>query len=172
VLRSVFVVVKACAAGSFALATLACQEPSFPRSSEHPLLGQPVPEIGPRKTVFGAAFDPNDLEGHPVFVKFFAEYCGPCKEGLPTFQRLHKKYPDVRFVGIDEDKHPDAAVELALTFGLTFPVLADEGNDLSGRFKVSTLPTSFAADASGVVRWVGTARQRDQDLKAAVAAIR
>lgn len=171
-LRSVFVVVKSWAPAALALTTLACHEPSFPRSSEHPLLGQKVPEIGPRTTVFGDAFDPNQLRGHPIFVKFFAEYCVPCKEGLPTFQKLHKKYPDVRFVGIDEDKQAEDGVELALTFGLTFPVLADGSNDLSDRFKVSTLPTSFAADASGVVRWVGTSRQRDQDLKAAVKAIR
>jgi thiol-disulfide isomerase/thioredoxin len=172
VLRSVFVAAKSWAPVVFALATLACHEPAFPRSSEHPLLGRKVPEIGPQTTVFGDAFDPDELRGHPVFVKFFAEYCVPCKEGLPTFQKLHKKYPDVRFIGIDEDKQAEAGVELALSFGLTFPVLADEGKDLSDRFQVSTLPTSFAADASGVVRWVGTSRQRDQDLKAAVAAIR
>jgi len=51
-------------------------------------------------------------------------------------------------------------------------VLPDEAKDLSDSFSVSTLPTSFGADASGVVRWVGTSRQREQDLKAAVAAIR
>jgi len=158
--------------GIIGMATLACGKPTFPRSSEHPLLGQKLPEIGPRTTVFGASFDPEALRGHPVVFKFFAEYCGPCKEGLPTFQRLHQKHPDVRFVGVDEDKQTDTAVELALAFGLTFPVLPDEAKDLSDRFSVSTLPTSFGADASGVVRWVGTSRQREQDLKAAVAAIR
>ncbi len=154
------------------IASLACGTPRFPLSADHPLLGQQLPEIGRHITVFGTAFDSDELRGHPVFFKFFAEYCVPCKESLPAFQRLHQTHEEVRFVGIDEDPQMEDAVELAREFRLTFPVIADQNKVLSGRFKVSMLPTSFAVDASGTVRWVRTSRTSEKDLKRAVAALR
>lgn len=149
---------------------LACGNPTFPTSAEHPLLGRQLPEIGRRTTAFGAVFDPSELRGHPVFFKFYAEYCVPCRKSLPTFERLHQTHKNVRFVGIDKDDRTEAA-ELARTFRLTFPVIPDEENVLTDRFQVSILPTSFAVDTSGVVRWVGASQQSDQDLTNAVRAL-
>lgn len=154
-----------------AVSGLACSSPSFPRASQHPLLGQRVPELGARTTVFGNEFDADQLRGHPVFFKFFAEFCLPCKESLPGLQRLHQTNPEVRFVGINEDTRLDDAVHLAREFGLTFPIIPDQKKDISHKFEVSTLPTSFAADTSGVIRWVGTSRRSDKELQRAVAAL-
>ncbi len=48
----------------------------------------------------------------------------------------------------------------------------DEGNVLSGRFRVSTMPTTFVADSTGVVRWVGGEGQTEDDLRRAIEAAR
>lgn len=150
---------------------VACGRPAgYPASVAHPLAGKPLPEIHHRTTLDGQPFDSAQLAGRPVLVKFFADYCVPCRETLPAAQRIHAAHPDVAFVGIDEDETAETAQSLAQRYGLTFPVVHDEGNVLSGRFRVSSLPMTFVADRTGVVRWVGAEGQTEGDLESAVEA--
>lgn len=150
----------------------ACGPPSFPTSAAHPLLGAPLPEIRHRQSLDGHAVDGGMLAGTPVLVKFFAEYCQPCKETLPAAERVHQAYPDVVFLGIDEDESSEAARALASRYGLTFPVVHDGSNVLAGRFRVSSMPMTFVADGTGVIRWVGAEGQTEEDLRQAVKAAR
>lgn len=151
---------------------LACGGPRFPVSAPHALLGQPLPQIHHKQTLDGKELDARALAGKPVLVKFFADYCQPCKETLPAAERVHQTHPDVLFIGIDEDDSVETARTLAEHHGLTFPVVHDEGNVLSGRFRVSTMPMTFVADSSGVIRWVGAEGQTEADLTRAVEAVR
>lgn len=152
--------------------TWSCGHPSYPQSAAHPLLGQPLPAIHHRTTLDGRPFDSAQLSGKPVLIKFFAEYCKPCKETLPAAERVHEAHPDVMFVGIDEDESVDAANALVQKYSLTFPVIHDDGNVLSGRFRVSTMPMTFVADGSGAIRWVGDETQTEDELTGAVEASR
>lgn len=153
-----------------AAAFLACGHASFPASAAHPLLMQPLPAIHHRTTLDGQPVDAAQFAGKPVLVKFFAQYCKPCKETLPAAERIHEANPGVVFIGVDEDESVDAANGIVQQYGLTFPVIHDESNVLSGRFRVSSMPMTFVADASGVIRWVGDERQTEDDLRAAVKA--
>jgi thiol-disulfide isomerase/thioredoxin len=155
---------------ALALLAGACGHPDFPPSSQHPLLGQPLPAIHHRQTLAGQAFDGAQLAGKPVLIKFFAEYCKPCQVTLPGAERVHEDHPEVRVVGIDEDESSETAGALVQRYGLTFPVIHDDGNVLSGRFHVSAMPMTFMVDASGVVRWVGGEGQTEADLRRAIEA--
>ena len=143
---------------------------AYPPSTQHPLLAKPLPEIHHRQTLDGKPFDAAQLQGKAVLVKFFADYCQPCRETLPAAERIHEAHPDVAFVGIDEDESSETASALAQRFGLTFAVVHDQGNVLSGRFRVSAMPMTFVADASGTVKWVGGEGQTEDDLRRAVEA--
>jgi thiol-disulfide isomerase/thioredoxin len=136
------------------------------------LLGAPLPEIHHRESVDGHLVDGGMLAGSPVLVKFFADYCQPCKDTLPAAERIHEAYPDVMFVGIDEDESSEAAKAVASRYGLTFPVVHDGSNVLAGRFRVSSMPMTFVADGAGVIRWVGAEGQTEDDLRRAVQAAR
>lgn len=152
-----------------AAVTIACSRPAgYPASPDHPLYGKALPEIHHQTTLEGQPFDSTQLAGKPVLVKFFADFCVPCRETLPAAERIHESHPDVVFIGIDEDESADAAQSLAKRYGLTFAVVHDQDNVLSGRFRVSSLPTTFVADRTGVVRWVGADGQTEEDLKSAV----
>jgi thiol-disulfide isomerase/thioredoxin len=154
-----------------ALATPGCAPPRFPDSAHHPLAGQPLPEIH-RRSLDGHAIDQGLVAGTPVLVKFFADYCQPCKETLPAAERIHEAYPDVTFIGVDEDDTSEAARDVARRYGLTFPVIHDAGNVLAGRFRVAEMPTTFVADPHGIIRWVGAEGQTEADLRQAVLAAR
>lgn len=150
----------------------ACARPTFPPSSAHPLLGKHLPALHHRFTLDGQPLDEAQLAGKPVLVKFFADYCRPCRATLPAAEKIHEAHPEVAFVGIDEDESEETAGALARRYGLSFPVVHDEGNVLSGRFRVSILPSTFVADAAGTVRWVGGEGQTEEDLLRAVEAAR
>jgi cytochrome c biogenesis protein CcmG, thiol:disulfide interchange protein DsbE len=151
-----------------AVVVCGCRPAAYPPSAEQPLYGKPLPAIHHRTTLDGHAFDSDELAGKPVLVKFFADYCLPCRETLPAAERVHEAHPDVVFLGIDEDETAETAQSLAQHYGLTFPVVHDEGNVLSGRFRVSVLPMTFVADRTGVVRWVGADGQTEEELRNAV----
>jgi|HubBroStandDraft_6_1064221.scaffolds.fasta_scaffold60843_1 thiol-disulfide isomerase/thioredoxin len=152
--------------------TGACGRPAYPVAIANPLLGKPLPEIHHRQTLDGRPFDSAELAGRPVLVKFFADYCEPCKRSLPAAERVHEAHPEVSFIGIDEDETPEAAVGVAQRYGLTFAVVHDRDNVLSGRFRVSTMPMTFVADATGTIRWVGGEEQTEDSLRLAVEAAR
>jgi peroxiredoxin len=151
---------------------LACGQPSFPQSSAHPLLGQPSPEIKVRQLLDGSPLAPGAFAGRAVVVKFFADYCAPCKKTLPAVQALHQRFGDVAMIGVSEDESRDKAKKVVDQFSLTFPIIHDASQVYSGRFRVSQMPTTFVIDKSGIVRWVGGADQTDDELEQAIQAAR
>ncbi|MDB4935944.1 MAG: thioredoxin family protein [Labilithrix sp.] len=131
---------------------------------------KPLPEIK-RRTLDGATFDTAEARGKKVVVvKFFAKYCEPCKRSLPWFQEFAKEHRDVAVLGIAEDERESDVRDVATMFGLTFPIVHDTGNALSGRFRVSDMPITFVADRKGRIRWVGGPDQTEAELEAAVSA--
>jgi thiol-disulfide isomerase/thioredoxin len=89
----------------------------------------------------------------PMVVNLFAQWCEPCRDELPYYQRLHEEAGDkLRVVGIDYlDTQPDGAIELAAQTGVTYPLLADPGGALRQDFRVRGLPGVVFVDADGEV---------------------
>lgn len=51
----------------------------------------------------------------PVFVDFFATWCGPCKMMSPILEQVSEEVPGVTFVSIDVDE----AERLAILYGIS-----------------------------------------------------
>ena len=159
-------------ASSLLVAATACGAPNFPQSTSHTLLGQPSPELKARTMLDGSSLAAGALAGRVVVVKFFADYCAPCKKTLPAVEALHQRFGDVAFIGVSEDETSEKARGVVHQFSLTFPVIHDSSQVYSGRFRVTQMPTTFVIDKSGIVRWIGGADQTDDDLSQAIQAAR
>jgi cytochrome c biogenesis protein CcmG/thiol:disulfide interchange protein DsbE len=149
-----------------AVAALACGHPSqevAPPSSPSRLLGQASPLLR-GQTLTGEPFDMFQAAGRVLVVEFFAAYCAPCRRALPRAEALHRRRPEVAVVGVSLDETPAQARDLALQYGLTFPVVHDGGHLLAGRFRVAELPASFVIDRAGRVAWAGAGEQPDDAL--------
>lgn len=138
---------------------------AVPPSAASALSGEPAPTFK-RPTLAGNMLDTEALAGRVVVVKFFAEYCEPCKRTLPEAQELHRRNDDVAFIGISEDERQSDAESVVRSFGLTFPVVMDRSNVLAGRFRVQQLPITFVIDQAGRVAWVGGPQHGRKDLQA------
>jgi thiol-disulfide isomerase/thioredoxin len=125
-----------------------------------------------RRALDGSTFDTGAHPSGVVVVKFFAQYCEPCKKTLPAAEKLHRDRPDVFFVGVSEDESASAAQNLVSLHGLTFPVVHDAGNVLAGRFRVSEMPVVFVSGRDGAIAWVGGPEQSDDALARAVESLR
>ncbi|MFO0567102.1 MAG: TlpA disulfide reductase family protein [Polyangiaceae bacterium] len=142
---------------------------SMPPSAPSPLAGKPLPKLA-RRTLGGEPLDGESFAGRVVVVKFFADYCAPCKRTLPAAEALHRAHPGVAFVGVSEDERASTAEELVSRYQISFPVIHDAGQVIAGRFRVNELPATFVTGKDGLVRWVGGKDQGEESLRDAIEA--
>eukprot|EP01083_Nonionella_stella_P123569 372368_1 len=67
-------------------------------------------------------------QGVPLFVDFFAEWCGPCKNIAPEIEKLASggDYKGIVFVKVDVDKCAQTSAKYEISAMPTFKVIVDE----------------------------------------------
>ncbi len=125
-------------------------EPCAPGGQQAPDAGPAMPEITLPCLGGGPAVDLSELRG-PLVVNLFAQWCGPCREELPFYQRLHEEGEGkVDVLGIDYlDTQPGGALDLARETGVTYPLLADPDGLLRPEFRIRGLPGVILVDEEG-----------------------
>ena len=64
----------------------------------------------------------------PVFVDFWAEWCGPCKTMTPILSELAKKYKNrLKVIKVNVDKKPNLASQFQIK-GIPTMILFKEGS--------------------------------------------
>ena len=106
-----------------------------------------------------------DLEGRPhtlaayrgkvLLINFWATWCEPCRQEMPSIQRLRDKLGPkglaVLAVNVDE---PDARVrQFIKTTGLDLTIVMDPSKTVTRNWGVRYLPVSFIVGPDGRVRY-------------------
>jgi len=117
-----------------------------------PVVGHPAPDVA-LTTVAGEAFTLSALRGKPVVLNFWATWCPPCRAELPELQAAHERYAgQVIVAGVNQMEPPASVAAFAGQAGLSFPLPLDARGDVSRRYAVRSLPTTFFIDRGGVIR--------------------
>jgi peroxiredoxin/outer membrane lipoprotein-sorting protein len=122
-----------------------------PQQNERNMEGQPAPEFS-LQSLDGKIYNLSDLKGKVVLLDFWATWCGPCREELPSIEKLYKEFSDKGLVvlGInDEDK--EKVQQFVNQQKLTFPTLLDSGGAVARAYKVNAIPRVILIDKDGKI---------------------
>lgn len=116
-------------------------------------VGQPAPDFSLTDTK-GRTWRLTDLRGQVVFVNFWATWCPPCREELPSMEGLHRRLSQAPFqmLTILNNDRPDFAQQVADKYGYTFPILIDPDSKVAGIYGITGVPETFIIDANGVLQ--------------------
>jgi peroxiredoxin len=108
------------------------------------------------KSISGKNLKLSEFRGRVILVNFWATWCKPCKEELPYFNRLYTKYRDLglEILGINIDKDSLQASGMSQALNLTFPILLDPPGQVSSRYKIRSMPTTFVIGKDGTIRHI------------------
>lgn len=92
------------------------------------------------------------LAGQPLVVNFFASWCGPCAREMPAFEDVHQQRGDeVRFIGVNIQDTPAAALDLVARTGVTYDVVRDTDAALFRALGAVSMPTTVLVTAEGEI---------------------
>ncbi|HEV8309968.1 MAG TPA: TlpA disulfide reductase family protein [Methylomirabilota bacterium] len=96
-----------------------------------------------------------------VLVNFWATWCPPCREEMPTMERVYRDYKarGLEILAVNIDAGDPKAVagrvkEFMAELKLTFPALLDSNGEVVRAYRLRGLPTTFLIDRQGIVRAV------------------
>ncbi|MBA3013601.1 MAG: TlpA family protein disulfide reductase [Proteobacteria bacterium] len=138
------------------LMALCCTMMLISACGQRPKLAE-VGKLAPDFTLVdrqGKTWNLDDLKGQVVFVNFWATWCPPCREEIPSMQTLYTSMPADKFtmLSILYKDNPVVADELATKFGMTFPVLVDPDNKAGLAYGLTGVPETYIIDKKGVLR--------------------
>jgi thiol-disulfide isomerase/thioredoxin len=117
----------------------------------------------------GRSWNLADLRGRALLINFWASWCEPCREEMPSLQRLAaSRAADLQVLTVNF-KDPIASAQRFISqSGLQLPVLRDEEGALARQWGVRVFPSTVLVDADGVVQstvrgaidWTGPVAQR------------
>jgi thiol-disulfide isomerase/thioredoxin len=95
-------------------------------------------------------------EGRTVIVNFWASWCPPCRQEWPELRAFAERLTStaVILLAVDVEETPEVVAEFVGTATLSFPILLDQDGQVSERYRVGALPTTFVIDPGGLVRQV------------------
>ena len=118
-------------------------------------------------------FEVADVDGDPVTLKSYegkvlllnvwATWCGPCREEMPSMQRLYDSFTrdgfeiaaisiDAPVGGTDNAGNPGGdPVAFARDLELTFPILLNPSGDIQRTYRTTGVPESFLIGADGII---------------------
>ncbi len=96
----------------------------------------------------------SSLKGKVVILNFWATWCPPCKEEMPSMEQLYRKFKDqglvILAVNIEEEGHEAVATFLQRN-SYTFPILLDAKAEAQNTYQVFKFPETFIIDRNGNV---------------------
>jgi thiol-disulfide isomerase/thioredoxin len=126
--------------------------------------GRTVPRVGdhlaalPLTTPDGTPFDMATLSGHPVWVNFWASWCGPCKAEMPDLQTVYAQeraaHPDLILLLVNTADVRQDGLKYYQDLRMSGTLVFNDGSRDVGPYRITNFPTHLMIDRNGVVQRV------------------
>lgn len=92
------------------------------------------------------------LRGRVIFLDFWASWCGPCRNSIPSVEQLYQKFKSkkVLFYGINLENNPSRAKNFAKNSGINYKILNGD-RKTTDSFGVRGIPAFFIIDKEGKI---------------------
>ena len=96
-----------------------------------------------------------DYRGKVVVINFWATWCDPCREEMPSMQRLQDKLAGKPFaiLAVDYGEGAPRINEFLKKVPVRFTVLLDRDTSAASAWKVRVLPTTLVLDPQQRIRY-------------------
>jgi cytochrome c biogenesis protein CcmG, thiol:disulfide interchange protein DsbE len=120
-------------------------------------VGQQAPDFKLKSVSGGNPINLSQYRGKPVFVVFWAAWCGPCRKEIPELKSLHAKYAPkgVEFVSVAVGwrQTEEDIKKFQTAQQLPYQILWDKDNAVADQWGIHSIPTNFIIDHDGVIRY-------------------
>jgi peroxiredoxin/tetratricopeptide (TPR) repeat protein len=121
-------------------------------------------------TIDGRPMVISDLKGKVVIINFWATWCVPCIQEMPSLKRIYDKYRTrgLEVLAVSTDEDAASVAPFVKNNDLPFPVLHDQS--FSKQLGVDALPTNLFLDQKGHIRYrkTGFVEGDERELEAVV----
>lgn len=129
------------------LSSLSCRKNPGPQAGD-PAPGFSLPDLE------GDMVSLSDLKGRVVVLNYWATWCPPCVNEMPSLQRLHDALEEkgLSVVAISVDERFEDIERFVENFGLSFTILHDEGAKVSRAYQTFKYPETYIIGRDGLVK--------------------
>ena len=98
----------------------------------------------------------SEHRGEVIMLNFWATWCDACRQGMPALNELYQLYRNEGFtlfsINVEEDLRK-VKKELS-KMQVTFPVLFDVTHEVSKKYEVDDIPSTYIIDRDGNLRYI------------------
>ena len=107
------------------------------------------------KDVKGREYKAENIRGKKLVLNFWATWCAPCKEELPSLQVFSDlQNPDqVLVLTINVKEPPSRAQRFMHNNQINLPLISDAQGEWAQKFGIKVFPTTLLMDTHGQIKW-------------------
>jgi cytochrome c biogenesis protein CcmG, thiol:disulfide interchange protein DsbE len=114
-------------------------------------------QLGTRAPVFALndgehAIDLNKLRGRVVLLNFWASWCAPCLEELPSLEQLQQDLPQVQIVAVSTDDDAAAYERFLKEHSVSLLTVRDGEQRSNAMYGTFRYPETYIIDKNGMIR--------------------
>lgn len=124
-------------------------------SKDPAAVGLYAPGVEVKDALTGQTLSTADLKGKVLLVNFWASWCPPCREEMPSIEALYRELkdrPDFRMVTILYNDSNQNGIGYMKQNGYTFPVYEDIGGSTARKYGITGVPETYLVDKKGLMK--------------------
>jgi cytochrome c biogenesis protein CcmG, thiol:disulfide interchange protein DsbE len=94
----------------------------------------------------------SQLRGHIVILNFWATWCLPCLDELPSLLALKRRLPNITILAISQDEDGAAYRSFLTDYHVDLLTLRDPSARIPGLYGTLKIPESYVIDRDGILR--------------------
>ncbi len=120
-----------------------------------PVPGRPVAPDFSLPDTSGKLHRLSDYRGRPVIINFWATWCPPCREEIPSMNRAWRvlREEGIALLAVNVGEEEDAIFVFTADYPADFPLLLDRSGEVIGQWPVKGLPTSYVIAPDGTLAY-------------------